>query len=194
MAHLTGLPPAATTTTGPSTSPDLKTRSLSRATTSTVPLVALPRLQATLSCTLSTTTGRTTAATPLRSQPALRFWLRATHSPALLRRSRTLLPEAACSPSRIRPPLRPASSTLAVRVRSTHSAALANLLALLTLASCRTSMARKLLLPRPLLARPSGVAQVLASSEDSSLLCHLEAGAHCKAYKLLLTIAISVCM
>ena len=134
-------------------------------TTFMVRVDAPRRSPATHCSTQSTTTGRTTLATPSRSLPAPRFLLKATRSPASRRQSRMPPPVEACSPSTTAPPLLLASSTLAALALSTLSATLAISLVLPTRASCLTLVASRLLLLTRLLPRLSRAAPVLARSE-----------------------------
>jgi hypothetical protein len=122
-----------------------KTRSRSKATTSTARPAAPRRSPATPCCTLSTTTGRTTPATPSRSRPAPRSSPRETLSPASRRPLRTLVLAVACSPSMTAPLLLLASSTSAALAQSTLSATRAISPVPRTPASCLTSAVSRLL-------------------------------------------------
>lgn len=87
MARATTPPPAMDTNTGPFISMVPEIKFPSRTTTSTKPLVVLPRSRPTLFSTLSTTTGTTTPATPSRLVRVATFSLRVMSS----RTSRLLL-------------------------------------------------------------------------------------------------------
>jgi hypothetical protein len=144
-------------------------RSRSKATTSMVLPVAPRRSPATPCCTPSTTTGRTTPVTPSRSPPAPRSWLRVMSSPASRRRSRTLPPAVAYSPSTTAPQLLPVRSSSAVLALSTRLPTRAISPVPPTRASCPTSVASRLLRPTRLRLRLSRLLLVLVSSERWTL-------------------------
>lgn len=154
-----GLPLAMVTTTGHSTSPAPTTWSPSRTTTSTTPLAARPRLVATPSFTLSTTTSTLAPSTCWRRTLVPMHSTRVTFSRTSTLPSRLVLPERlSLLQTLLR--LRPARHLLAALASSTPTVHLVPS-QVLTLASWATSRARTLRLP-VLLPTPRTLSTLLA--------------------------------